>query len=434
MAKVVQFLFLIMIVEILLLLIRDVLSMMRTTYLNTFKIFVFRNNTESKGSTLWCFGGLLYRCIPVHAPGDEFVYVLGQALTAFNSISDYNSTHLDLSSEVVKVCFCTDGSKPDCNLREINGTKMRGETVKVTIAGLDQYRHPLKSFIKASYRQISTQLDKGEERKELFDQCEEVPYHVFSTQSEATLILEPDRPCGQSLFSTITVNITVIPCSNGFEQIKDRCVCDRRLTEYLNITVCDVDSQFITKKRSSIWLRYDEQYLKMYSNCPLDYCRAYEDTISILSPDNQCAHRRSGVMCGACKDNYSIVLGGSKCLPCTSKYTFVGLIVIFAVVGAVLVIFLLIGNITISSRLLNGSIFYANVISISGLTNLQNCSIHPMLSVFIAWINLDLGIEVCFYSGMNTYMKTWLQFPFPFYIWSLVGVIITVSYYHEDIW
>ena len=33
-----------------------------------------------------------------------------------------------------------------------------------------------------------------------------------------------------------------------------------------------------------------------------------------------------------------------------------------------------------------------------------------VLTVFIAWLNLDLGIETCFFDGMDMYSKTWLQF------------------------
>ena len=51
------------------------------------------------------------------------------------------------------------------------------------------------------------------------------------------------------------------------------------------------------------------------------------------------------------------------------------------------------------------------------------------LSVFIAWLNLDFGIETCFYDGMDAYSKTWLQFVFPTYVWVLVGLIIFISNY-----
>ena len=38
---------------------------------------------------------------------------------------------------------------------------------------------------------------------------------------------------------------------------------------------------------------------------------------------------------------------------------------------------------------------------------------HPVLRVFLSWINLDIGIEVCFYSGMDVYQKTGYSLSFP---------------------
>ena len=166
----------------------------------------------------------------------------------------------------------------------------------------------------------------------------------------------------------------------------------------------------------------------MHRDCPLGYCQGESDTISLAHPDEQCANNRSGVICGACRDNYSIALGSSRCLDCTSSSAYIWLIPVFAVAGVALVALLLVCDMTISHGTLNGLIFYANVISISGLIDLQNCSIHPVLSIFISWVNLDLGVETCFYSGIDTYQKTWLQFAFPLYIWLLVGTIIVASH------
>ena len=53
------------------------------------------------------------------------------------------------------------------------------------------------------------------------------------------------------------------------------------------------------------------------------------------------------------------------------------------------------------------------------------------LSVFIAWINLDFGIETCFYNGLDAYSETWLQFVFPVYLWLLVGLVILISHYSQ---
>ena len=47
----------------------------------------------------------------------------------------------------------------------------------------------------------------------------------------------------------------------------------------------------------------------------------------------------------------------------------------------------------------------------------------------MAWLNLDLGIDVCFYHGLDTFAKTWLQLVFPVYVWILVIGIIISSHY-----
>ena len=93
---------------------------------------------------------------------------------------------------------------------------------------------------------------------------------------------------------------------------------------------------------------------------------------------------------------------------------------------------LLLLQISVASGTLNGLLFYANVIQVnrsiffpSGDTNI--------LTVFVAWLNLDLGIETCFFDGMDTYIFTWLQFVFPFYVWFLIGLIIVVSRFSSKI-
>ena len=39
------------------------------------------------------------------------------------------------------------------------------------------------------------------------------------------------------------------------------------------------------------------------------------------------------------------------------------------------------------------------------------------ITVFISWLNLDLGIDTCCsVLGMDSYIKTWLQLAFPAYV------------------
>ena len=87
-------------------------------------------------------------------------------------------------------------------------------------------------------------------------------------------------------------------------------------------------------------------------------------------------------------------------------------------------------NLTVSIGTINGLIFYASIVKISESTGIffPNGPI-PVLSQFIAWLNLDLGIETCFYNGMTAYAKVWLQFLFPLYIWFIIATIIVLCHY-----
>ena len=53
-----------------------------------------------------------------------------------------------------------------------------------------------------------------------------------------------------------------------------------------------------------------------------------------------------------------------------------------------------------------------------------------MVSQFISWINLDWGIETCFYNGMDGYVKIWLQFVFSFYVLVLTALVILIARYN----
>ena len=83
-------------------------------------------------------------------------------------------------------------------------------------------------------------------------------------------------------------------------------------------------------------------------------------------------------------------------------------------------------NLTVTVGTLNGLIFYANIIGASSSTFYLRSS-KKFLIIFTSWLNLDVGFDICFFDGMDTYWKTWLQLAFPSYITSLVVMVIIVS-------
>ena len=90
-------------------------------------------------------------------------------------------------------------------------------------------------------------------------------------------------------------------------------------------------------------------------------------------------------------------------------------------------------NLTITNGFMNGIIFYANAISINDSVFLVNDNVFKPLRIFISFANLDLGIETCFYDGMDGYAKMFLQLFFPFYLIVIAASIIVASRYSSRI-
>ena len=164
-----------------------------------------------------------------------------------------------------------------------------------------------------------------------------------------------------------------------------------------------------------------------------EYCTLTIDgKVSFLNntANKQCNANRTGLLCGACEGGLSLVLGSSRCMQCSNIYLLH--LVMFAVAGFALVVFFLTCKLTVAVGTISGLIFYANTIAVNESIFLPERSTN-ILTVFLAWVNLDLGIETCFYNGMDAYAKVWLQFVFPFYIWSIIVLVMVISRFSKRI-
>ncbi len=142
--------------------------------------------------------------------------------------------------------------------------------------------------------------------------------------------------------------------------------------------------------------------------------------------DEDCPSNRTGQLCKTCVGGLSNVLGGPGCRECNNLYLL--LIIPFALVGLILVFLILKCNLTVSNGQLNSILFYANVLHVYRQIQFREFGNEwHFFSVFISWLNLDLGIETCFYKGMDSYDETWLQFAFPAYLWVLIFLIIILN-------
>ena len=216
------------------------------------------------------------------------------------------------------------------------------------------------------------------------------------------------------------------------------CVCDQRLYPY--ITKCHYNNKTV-ERHGNYWItnitspaiNRSRNYYSVYPNCPYDYCVPSNAIVFINftlanGTDAQCANGRSGLLCGTCKTGLSLSLGSRRCIKCSSHWPIIMASIIFAAIigGIVLVTLVLVLNMTVAVGTLNGIIFYANIVA-ADVSTLLSSTTTRFTTVFVSWLNLDIGIDTCFFEGMDTYWKALLQLAFPIYLVFLVLLIVLLS-------
>ena len=151
----------------------------------------------------------------------------------------------------------------------------------------------------------------------------------------------------------------------------------------------------------------------------------------LSNSSTQCDFNRNGTLCGKCRKNFSLAFGSLHCIPCSNNYV-ASIVILISIAGIVLIAIVFLLRLTVAVGILNGLIFYANIIQANHQAFFPRDTIN-FFTVFISWLNLDLGIETCFYDGMDIYAYSWFQFLFPFYLWLLIGCIILACRYSHSI-
>ena len=381
------------------------------SYSDTAIIVSSNDSAEREGNFM--FGGLMDRC--------RFLY-------SYISIDDIISiypgsqpTSRDISSKPYSLRVCTSKST--------QVEVYRGQ--KFTVSLLAQMQFGSTSTTVTAITSSTARLETYQTSQPLPDYCAPLSYTVYSTESHEQVALYPDGPCRDTGAARVVIDVTLLPCPDGFTQSGEICTCEDRLHDYpVNCTIAD--TPYLTKTEGlNFWMGVvcvTNAYhgLVLCKACPAEYCKKGAVNVTIHNPDMQCDLNRTGLLCGACAANHSLMLGSSQCQVCPNTY--LALLLPFAGAGVVLVVFLTSLRLTVATGTLNSVILYANILQVKRSLFFPQNTIN-FLTVFLAWLNLDLGFKTCFYDGLDAYALTWLQFAFPLYVWFLIGLMIFISRY-----
>ena len=405
------------------------------------------NYASIAGSDL--YGGLLDRCT---ANSFTFLYfkvnrtenvrnnLIINGVAYFLNVSNTDNSLDGISSGPVRVCFCKD-DKPDCSYHPPTKEVKKGETFHQSLVAVDQVNHTLSDIkIHSSLMFKESGLGEGQLSQKTGISCTDLNFTIFSPHSFEELIMYAQGPCKDANISQSVININFKNCTcpigfqpKAFELTDCVCECNKELLGC--VSDCNQHNSTLVRN-SSCWFDYSfnetsgHNYV-IYEYCPYDYCLPPESRTEInlndqYGADAQCAHNRSGVLCGTCQPGLSLSIGSSHCLKCPINWA--GLLVAYMLAailtGILLVALLLWLNLTVAVGTLNGILFYANIVVVS---NNLSFATPNYISMFLSWLNLELGIDVCLFEGMDTYWKTWLELTFPAYVIFLVVIVIFLS-------
>ena len=361
----------------------------------------------------------------------------------------YVNNTMSLRSTVPNtVCYCTDDQHFNCSIDEL-GPVYPGQTlvIRLTLNG--------SASLSGAQTRIADNFVRAcnsHSIKSIFllspNTCTEIRYNIlnknggscnvyFKGQSASIQMDKTfDITLGRKFIDAYRIKISLCPLGFALNKMLQLCQCDPVLKiSKISADSCNIDTLTIPRPANS-WItgktNVDNSHTYQVSTrCPFDYCLPHSSHLNLSNPDSQCQFNRTGVLCGRCKEGLSTVLGTSQCRQCSNFYLF--LLLFFILAGMAFIVFLFTSNFTVADGSINGLIFYANIVSINGPVFFPSYEPTKYVYVLTSFLNLDLGIEVCFYNGMDNYTKMWLQLIFPIYLIFIATLLIITSRYSTRI-
>ena len=391
---------------------------------------ILKNNTAGiAGNSI--YGGTLDVCVLQECIVPQRNKLTG--ILVFKRVFDipWSNSLSEVTSDIEQVCFCTvDGKQPECSLGKKHVRMYPGQLVQIAVVAVGQLNGTNPAIVLGHVsNSTAARIPKHEESQQVGVDCQELNYTIRALENiQYEINLGISRAEGQlGSTQTVSVSVNTMKCPLGFELGKTlECSCAPLLER--NKVYCFLEEQQFNRPGEA-WIGLDRtmnEFLAL-KKCPLEKCRSERSTFTLDSLDSQCKEGFSGLLCGSCAANLSASLGNIACKNCTTAQSAV-VILIFAVSGPLLLAAMLYGTLTVSKGTFSGFIFYANVVHVhkSLFFGANHTSV---VTVLVAWLNLDLGIELCFYSGMTFYAVAWLQLLFPVYLMLLVFTLSCLNWY-----
>ena len=393
----------------------------------------FMNNSANQGGNS-IYVNPLYNCayLPESSLVDTSVFY--DARIVYNSIFTFEDSVgnglRELSSTPERLCYCSDGdvktSATECNnVASVSVVLYPGQELTISAFPTDLNFNPVSAVVFAELKSKEHALKPGQYTQQLNGvNCTAMRFNILG-EGNATTSLSLYTRLGAS---RLMMDVHLLECPPGFLPSGDdkTCICDPYVTETIRST-CDFGNYTISRI-PNLWLgvmeHEDSSDVVYIPTCPTGFCQSNITSVDLTVNDQLCFEGRTGILCGACKGNLSVVFGSPFCMECSHFWLFT--ILLYGLAGIVLVAILFALELTVTHGTLTTVIFYANIVGVNSNIFFP-VNQRGLLFAWISILNLELGFPLCFYHGMNEAAKSGLQAIFPLYLLFICLTIIFLS-------
>lgn len=367
--------------------------------------FTFDNNSANYAGDV-LYGGEIFKCFHKDLlriiRKTPFTPLSSQCFV-FDTIFKVNNTPpTDLStvsSDPICVCICGEYLAPDCDVVEHTISAFPGKEFQISLVAVGQIFGTVPYTIRSSLVNVNKthtrppKMGNSQHSQLVGATCTNLNYTLFSEDSKETMFLSTDYIPEHVAFESLEnykerqlesqgnfenyfphdacviqyqslqeiplfLHIRMQSCPTGFVFVNQTmsCVCEPIL---INHGLQCNNNTFTVDRLPPFWVSSSRiSGIVVHEHCPFDYCKPGSFDLDLTHSDQQCAFHCSGILCGACQQNFSQVLGTSNCKQCSNIWIPV-IIFIFLLSGAALVLFVMVLNLTVSTGTVNGLIFYA---------------------------------------------------------------------------
>ena len=263
---------------------------------SAYRILSFNDTAGIDGQFM--YGGLMDKCHIADFHQRIIVYklfynvVFKYKILRIQTFNNNTSSKNVISSEAFTLCFCKNDREFNCTAIEQIST-LRGSRFEVSVVALSQGNSITSPTIIAKLSKTS-RLKLDQTSKQINPNCSTLSYNMYSTEQVEQLVLYPDEDCRDTGLAQAIVNVTFLPCPDGFVQSGDQCVCENRHTP-INVLGVMKKNYVIKRPNSRFWIGYsNDSTLKagliLCHSCPIDYCKNVEVNIIICDKINVDAH------------------------------------------------------------------------------------------------------------------------------------------------